>query len=276
VALSFVAAVTTMGVCYVLGTDMAPISAEEIMVVAVALTCFTLTGGALASSSTARALGLARSQQQDLAEGERRQRKRMLEAQEKERGAIARELHDDFGQLLTAVRLTLESGRAAEAIGQVDEALARIRNLALSLRPAALDDLGLHESLRSFVARQSGRAGFDVGLVFGGATARLPEPIETACFRLVQEALTNVARHAAARNVHIRLEASDSVAELSIVDDGRGFDVAAARARAAAGQSLGLIGMEERVALAGGQLEVTSSAGQGTALRARFRVRGPA
>jgi len=275
VLLSFGAAAGTIVACYVVGMQTQtppPIPPEQIMVVALAVTCFAVAGGALASSSTARALELARRQQRMLAEGDRQQRKRLVEAQERERSAIARELHDDFGQMLVAVRLAIESGRAGEAIGHIDETLSRTRNLALSLRPAVLDEFGLHAALRSFVDRQAALARFKLELLIGGEPVRLPEPIEIACFRLVQEALTNVTRHAGARHVQIRLDSSVKRVEIAVEDDGGGFDLAAARARAAAGASLGLLGMEERVALAGGHLALSSAPGQGTTVRAHFEL----
>lgn len=195
--------------------------------------------------------------------------RKLIEAQEAERRAVARELHDDFGQVLTAVGLDLRKhGCPHESIQLVDEAIGRMRELAQDLRPAILDDLGLPAAIRWYVAREAKRAGLEPDLALADLP-RLPSAVETTCFRLVQEALTNIIRHAHARHVRIELVHCGGVA-LSISDDGRGFDTRAALRRAAQGHSLGLLGMKERVSLAGGELEIDSVPGRGTSLRARF------
>jgi signal transduction histidine kinase len=245
-----------------------------VTLVALGLTLISGMVGALASSSTMRALLAARQHEADALAERGAQHLRLLEANEQERRAIARELHDDFGQLLTALRFVLQSdgSRAAPdaATELVDQAIVKVRNLALALRPTALDELGLHEALRSFVARQGDRTGIDVQIDICGQKARLPARIENACFRVAQEAFTNIARHARARSVRVELLTSAAEVSLSVRDDGRGFDVAQARARAAQGASVGVLGMEERVSLAGGRLELLSAAGAGTTVRARF------
>jgi signal transduction histidine kinase len=196
---------------------------------------------------------------------------RLLEAQEAERRSIARELHDDFGQVLTAIRLSLQGGaHPAESISLVDDAIQRMRDLALDLRPAILDDLGLEAALRWYVAREAGRAGLGFRLDVASIGTRLAPALETACFRLVQEALTNVIRHGRASAVEVKLAAPDGEVHVSISDDGKGFDVRAARRRAAAGGSQGLLIMEERVSLAGGKLEIRSGQGKGTTVAARI------
>jgi PAS domain S-box-containing protein len=204
--------------------------------------------------------------------------RRLLEAHEAERLALARELHDDFGQLLTAIRLNMEAaGRGtsgdraqhlAEGIALVDQATEQIRRLAIDLRPAILDDLGLVAAVRSLLKRQSERSGFEGRLVALRLEGRLPTVVETCSFRLIQEALTNVVRHAAARSVEVELDALDRELHIVVRDDGKGFDVAAARRRAAGGASLGLLSMQERVTLAGGRLSVSSTTGQGTTIDA--------
>jgi signal transduction histidine kinase len=245
-----------------------------VTLVALGFTLFSGMVGALASSSTMRALLAARQHEADALAERGAQHLRLLEANEQERRAIARELHDDFGQLLTALRFVLQSdgSRAAPdaATELVDQAIVKVRNLALALRPTALDELGLHEALRSFVARQGDRTGIDVQIDICGQKGRLPARIENACFRVAQEAFTNIARHARARSVRVELLTSAAEVSLSVRDDGRGFDVAQARARAAQGASVGVLGMEERVSLAGGRLELLSAAGAGTTVRARF------
>ena len=199
---------------------------------------------------------------------------KLLEAQETERRSLALELHDQLGQLLTAIRLALRArrreGQLAETIGLVDQAIDEVRSLALALHPPSLEKLGLPEALRAYLDREAERTGLAIHLAVSPMEGRPPAAVETACFRLVQEALTNVVRHSGARRVDVELHAREAALELSIRDDGKGFDVAAARSRAQAGASLGVLGMEERVALAGGQLEIESSPGRGTIIRARF------
>jgi PAS domain S-box-containing protein len=198
--------------------------------------------------------------------------RKLIEAQEAERRAIARELHDDLGQVLTAIKLNVMRGQRdpAETMALVDGAIARMRDLAQDLRPPLLDELGLEASLRWYVEREAGRAGLQVRLALAAIGGRPPPTLETTCFRIAQEALTNVIRHAHAQRVEIELRAGDGSLHLQIRDDGKGFDVSAARKRAARGGSQGLLGMQERVALAGGELEIDSSSGRGTAVRAHF------
>jgi two-component system sensor histidine kinase UhpB len=145
-----------------------------------------------------------------------------------------------------------------------------VRQLSLNLRPLQLDDLGLAAALRSHLDRQA-RLG-ELTPHFDAADApRVEAPqIETACFRVAQEAITNVLRHAGARNLWVRVFTADGRLALSVRDDGKGFDIDKARRRAAGGASLGLVSMEERVALEGGALDLRSSPGQGTVLLATF------
>ncbi len=119
------------------------------------------------------------------------------------------------------------------------------------------------------MAREAKRAGLEPRLEVADLP-RLPVALETSCFRLVQEALTNIARHAQARQVQIELAARDHSLFLMVRDNGKGFDARAALRRAAQGHSQGLLGMKERVALAGGEMEIESAQGRGTAVRARF------
>jgi PAS domain S-box-containing protein len=207
---------------------------------------------------------------------------RLIQAQEVEREKIARELHDEIGQVLTAVRINLQSiqrsygtdesvTRLDESIGIVDEALGRVRELSIELRPALLDDLGLSVALRWYVDRYSQRTGITAEVLDGFEDdARLPREIETACFRIAQEALTNVARHAQAASVSVQLERSRERMLLTIMDDGVGFDIEALRKSASAASALGLRGMEERALAVGGYIDVDSGSGRGTRIRATF------
>jgi PAS domain S-box-containing protein len=208
--------------------------------------------------------------------------RRLMEAQEAERRALARELHDDFGQFLTALRLNLQAASGAsprdrahglaDAITLVDQGIDQVRSLALDLRPALLDDLGLLAALRSLVKRQAKRGGFRATLRGDPIIGRLPAEIETCSFRVVQEALTNVARHAAAREVDVEIVVDGHEVRIVVHDDGSGFDVAAARRRSAAGASLGLASMNERVTLVGGRFAIDSCPKSGTTVRATIPV----
>jgi len=206
--------------------------------------------------------------------------RRLLEVQEEERGRLARDLHDDIGQALTALKIQLESlhragepalrARVAEGVETVQHTLERVRQLSLSLRPPQLDDLGLAAALRSHVDRQAGVAGLAAHFDAAEAPQDIEPETETACFRVAQEAINNIVRHARAHNVWVRLFTAGGRLALSVRDDGRGFDLEAVRRRGASGASLGLVGMEERVALAGGSLELRAAPGQGTVVLATF------
>jgi len=200
--------------------------------------------------------------------------RKLIEAQEAERRAVARELHDDLGQVLTAIKLNLERHERdpAESIALVDGAIDRMRDLAQDLRPPLLDELGLEASLRWYVEREAKRAGLEYALAFSPLAKRPAPAVETTCFRVAQEALTNIIQHAHARSVAIELGGADGALVLAVHDDGRGFDVAAARKRAA---SQGLLGMQERVALVGGELRIESGP-EGTTVRARLPFDGSA
>jgi two-component system, NarL family, sensor histidine kinase UhpB len=198
--------------------------------------------------------------------------RKLIEAQEAERRAVARELHDDFGQVLTALKLNLQRTERddAESIALVDGAIARMRELAQDLRPPLLDEFGLEASLSWYVEREAKRAGLAFSLSLAHLEKRPPIAVETTCFRIAQEALTNVVRHAQARAVEVELSQANGTLQLVVRDDGKGFDVPAARRRAAQGGSQGLLSMQERVALAAGDLEIDSALGRGTTIRARI------
>jgi PAS domain S-box-containing protein len=198
-----------------------------------------------------------------------------LAAQEDERMRIARELHDDLGQLLTAAKMTLMSDRQARnegAVALVTEAIARVRSLALQLRPAVLDDLGLVPAVRWYIRQQADRANFEAMLDAPRDLARMPQEVETACYRIIQEAVTNAARHADPSRVRVGIRRENGTLFVTVADDGRGFDVASVRARARRDERLGIVGMSERAALAGGELEIDSAPGRGTVVTARFPI----
>lgn len=205
----------------------------------------------------------------------------LLQAQETERRHLARELHDEIGQVLSAVSITLKTvhakvdpavrSRLVESIAIVDRAIQQVRDLSLDLRPPMLDDFGLEAALRWYAARFAERAGLPVHFTAQTSLVDFPESVRNGCFRLAQEAMTNVLRHGQARQVWIDLR-QDQELTLTNRDDGRGFDVSLARQRAARGESLGLISMQERVALLRGKLDVESRPGAGTTIRVRVPV----
>jgi signal transduction histidine kinase len=184
----------------------------------------------------------------------------LLRAQEEERRRVARELHDEAGQLLTVVKMTLErEGRMAEG-ELVGRALHQVRDLSRRLRPAVLDRLGLEAAIGS-LADECGRAGVRVEVEWALPARRLDDALESTLYRVVQEALTNVLRHAAARHARVRVEAAPL--RLTIEDDGRG-------AGEALEPNMGLLGMRERVAELGGTLTLDGSPLGGLRVQARF------
>jgi two-component system sensor histidine kinase UhpB len=209
--------------------------------------------------------------------------RRLLEVQEAERKHLARELHDDIGQGLTALKLNLEAlqrgrdgaaltARVGEALETTRHTIDRVRQLSLNLRPLQLDDLGLAAALRSHLDRQAVLGRLLPHFEMQEVPARLPAEVETACFRVAQEAINNIVRHAGASSVWLRLFVAGGRLALSVRDDGAGFDVEAAQRRAASGASLGVVSMEERVALAGGTFQIQSAPGQGTVVVASFPI----
>lgn len=198
---------------------------------------------------------------------------RLLEVQESERRYLARELHDEVGQLLTGLKLKLGLSARAPATGSktalaeiqtlVNDLMGRVRNLSLDLRPSMLDDLGLLPALLWHFERYTAQTGVQVMFRHSGLDRRFSPPLETTVYRLVQEALTNVARHAGVNQALVHLWADPRMIHLQVKDEGRGF---AAEAVLAASSSVGLRGMQERVALLGGWLVVESAPGSGASL----------
>jgi signal transduction histidine kinase len=209
--------------------------------------------------------------------------RRLLDVQETERRHIARELHDEVGQVLTGVKLLLEMSRSSpvesvgarleQALALVDELAARVQELSLDLRPAMLDDLGLLPTLAWHFGRYTRQTKVQVDFKYIGLERRVAPEIETATYRIVQEALTNVARHADVGEVSVRLWLDQDALRVQIEDEGVGFDFEDALA---AGITGGLSGMQERATLLGGELRVESTPGAGTFLLAEFPLRGAA
>ncbi len=205
---------------------------------------------------------------------------RLLAAQEQERRAVARELHDSIGQSLGV--LVMDATRAGALAGPEDEQLKAVvenirqtadqllqsvRDLALGLRPSMLDDLGLPAALDWLARETSRRSNVEVDLTMVGLDGPLAERYSTCIYRVVQEGLTNAARHAAARNIHVDVQRSGSKVRIEVRDDGRGFDPKLK-------QGLGLIGAAERLAGLGGELRIESRPGSGTRFIAELTVSG--
>lgn len=198
--------------------------------------------------------------------------RQLLEVQEKERRSIARELHDEIGQILTAVKTNLyslqiklktatNSAEFVESFELLDNAMRRVRDLSLDLRPSVLDDFGLSEALKWYLGREANRCGLKIHLTMFPSNLQLDTLLATNCFRLVQAALTNVIRHAHAQEVKVSLRRFRTWLQLTIRDDGLGFDVKEVMDKAANGETMGLMGMRERVNHLGGQMEIQSCQG---------------
>jgi signal transduction histidine kinase len=206
----------------------------------------------------------------------RDQLRKSLAAAEAERRRWARELHDETLQGLAGLQVLLSSalrrpesdalaGAVREATGQLETEIANLRTLITELRPAALDELGLAPALESLTSRLGAVEGLDVSLELDLGAERLPAELETTVYRVVQEALSNVAKHARAESVAVRVARANGAVDVQVSDDGRGFDPGAPA------DGFGLVGMRERTGLAGGELRLESSSA-GTVVRARFPV----
>jgi signal transduction histidine kinase len=196
--------------------------------------------------------------------------RRVVAAQEQERRRLARELHDETGQALTSILLGLKpleealAGQAgapalAELRQLVVEALQDVRRLAVELRPAVLDDFGLVPALERLTASFAEQSGIRVDFHSTLGEIRLPTDVESSLYRVVQESLTNIAKHANAENVSVSVVRRTTAVAAVIEDDGAGFDQRAVRE-----ESVGLLGMRERLALLDGHLEIESRPGAGT------------
>jgi PAS domain S-box-containing protein len=202
----------------------------------------------------------------------------IIAGQEKERTAIARELHDELGQMLTALRLdcvwlsarlqgtdAMAQERASGMCSLIDKGIQEVREMAVRLRPGVLDRLGLVDALEWYTTDFERRTGITCFFERDGSPV-IPDSVATAAYRIAQEALTNVARHAGANLVNVMLQAEDGLLTLSVSDNGQGFDAT----KLTEEEGLGIAGMKERAGLVGGKLEVQSLARQGT--RVYFKV----
>jgi signal transduction histidine kinase len=201
---------------------------------------------------------------------------KLLRAQENERRTLARELHDEVGQSLSAILMEAENAACAADFGEAREHLAsvrslaektvnEVRDLALLLRPSMLDDFGLVPALNWHAREMTKRTGLNVVLSADEAADDLPDEHTTCIYRLVQEAVNNAARHASARTIEVELKREPDRVSCSVRDDGAGFDTRFVR-------GLGLLGMEERVRRLGGRLSIDSEPGRGTVIVAELPV----
>ncbi|EHR73509.1 signal transduction histidine kinase [Burkholderiales bacterium JOSHI_001] len=206
----------------------------------------------------------------------------LLESQSSERRAIARELHDEMGQQLAALRINLQvmieqesrapDGEAAarlarlqDSLATVQQLIAQVRSRALDLHPAVLDDLGLAAALQWLCDRQQQRLGLELSLSGDDAIGALPPLVELACFRIAQEAINNAARHSGTDRIELWLALDSDALHLQVRDNGQGFD-AEDMANMKRGHSLGLVSMRERAEQLGGRFEIQSHPGQGTTI----------
>ncbi len=204
----------------------------------------------------------------------------LTDVQERERKQLARELHDEMGQALTAISINLdaiEKGLPPNGMEQVRERLAeskeltavtleQVRELSLNLRPPMLDDLGLIPTLQWYVQRFGERVGIEVTFTAVNLKTRLSPEIETTLYRIVQEGLTNVARHAQAEHVTLSLQCKRGHVNVEIADDGQGFDIEAVINQTQPEHGAGLLGIRERVILLGGSFDIHTGVNQGTRL----------
>jgi two-component system, NarL family, sensor histidine kinase UhpB len=214
-------------------------------------------------------------------EERRRSGQLAMRAQEEERRRLARDLHDEVNQALTAILLRLEAlaqetpperaPEVAELKRLVNQAMGELLSLARQLRPSALDDHGLVPAIEAQLKRFSAQTGIEIRMITEGEPNDLPEVVQTAIYRVAQEALANVQRHAGATVVELDLEEEAGRVELRVLDDGRGFDPGGIPRAGTTppGAGLGLSGMAERARLVGGELDVRSAPGGGTTVTLR-------
>lgn len=206
-----------------------------------------------------------------------------MQLHEEERKRIARELHDEIGQMLSIIKVNLQQLRrtpdrevhesllekSVETLGQT---LQQIRRLSHDLRPSILDDLGLEAALRWFIDYRLQGTGIIPQFTSDTQGGRFPDDIETACFRFVQEALTNTLRHAKAGHIDVALKQTPKELRLMVKDDGVGFDLPAVREEALRGSHLGLLGMQERIRTAGGRIRIETARGEGCRIEIAFTL----
>jgi two-component system sensor histidine kinase UhpB len=237
----------------------------------------------------AKAIEIANLMLDRLAEDRQVAAGQILRAMEEERKRIARELHDETSQSLTTILVSMDvvekqlpdpndelAGRVRFTKEIAQRTLDETRRLMFDLRPAVLDDLGLVPALRWFINQRVAPRGLQVDFQASGLEGRLPDELETALFRIVQEAATNTVKHAKAKNVTITLIREPGLIRAAVADDGRGFHPVHVVSKDDKDRGLGLFGMQERAALVGGAVQIESAPGRGTTVRVTVpdRVKG--
>jgi signal transduction histidine kinase len=225
-------------------------------------------------------------QSQRMQDQSRRLAHQVLLAQEEERREISRQLHDEVAQILAGINVQLATLDEAAAINRrslrqriaqterlVEQSVQVVHRYARKLRPALLDDLGLIAALRSYMKDLAGRKGLRIRFTAFAGVEALDNTRRTVLYRVAQEALTNVARHAHARLVTVRLHQIPDAVRLEVRDDGKSFPVDRTLASTTK-QRLGLLGMRERVEMVGGDFAIESAPGKGTTVRAEIPFRG--
>lgn len=244
--------------------------------------------GALAASfnTMVDSLRLYRTELDNLSRMRAQLVEKVISAQEEERRRIARELHDETGQALTSIMLVMKALEGADSLAEVREGLAElrsitsaalrdIRRLAVELRPSALDDLGLLPAISRYSQEYSAKFGLEVRIDKDEeALGRLPQAMEVSLFRIVQEALTNVVKHAQATSVSLAIQKKDDHLAITIEDNGRGFDLERLEKEGNEERRLGLFGMQERASLLGGTLSISSFPGRGTRVAVQVPLTG--
>jgi len=213
--------------------------------------------------------------------------RKIISAQEDERRRVARELHDVTSQALSTIALQLEAITAAPNADATDKdikskvedlkpviatASKEVHRLIYDLRPSLLDDLGLAAALRSCAHNSFDAAGIELHLEVVGQERKLPPQVEIALFRIVQEAITNIARHAQAESTYISLEYRDEGIVVQVEDDGIGFNLLQGLGSVGSGEAVGILGMKERAGLLGGGLTIDTRPGSGTRVTAEIPI----
>ncbi len=209
--------------------------------------------------------------------------RKLIQVQEMERRNIARELHDEIGQTLTAIKIDIMNAmknisadgqsQLKDTIQLVEGTLNNVRELSLQLRPSILDDLGLIPAVRWYIDRQVQRTGINAKVITKQPEIKLSAEFQIASYRIIQEAVNNIMKHSQAKNMAIEIDARENELHVTITDDGKGYDVIAARKNAAGGVSVGVLGMQERAELVGGWMDIYSKPGKGTTIHAIFPYR---
>lgn len=210
--------------------------------------------------------------------------RQLMQVQERERRQLAHDLHDEIGQAVTAIKMNLQTMQRVadtsniqdtlnDSLGILDKILQRVRDLSLDLRPSLLDDLGLVPAVRWYVERQAMRAGLVAEVKAENVPQDLEPDMAVACFRIVQESITNILRHAKATKIHVTLGQEEHSLDLCIKDDGIGMSAREMPGTAAVRSTLGLLGMQERAQALGGRITIQSLPGQGTEIRVRIPLR---